>query len=205
MGSRRGLPALLALVCLLGFGSLRADFIQIDGFVPVMPEASRGLTFYPLPATSTTTNGATFTETGGRAKVTLGGNGNTAGALLMTYSFPSPIDLTDGDDPVTADSDVCPISRRSGAVQHESVLDHDVKHCTPIIRLGMGLCPRRDGMMLLLPAKQTAVSQQEGVKESRMNMNMMIKITMPFIMLGFLAFPIIVAFFAWQRGLGSTH
>ncbi|WP_300522899.1 tandem-95 repeat protein [Alcanivorax sp.] len=96
MGSRRGLPALLALVCLLGFGSLRADFIQIDGFVPVMPEASRGLTFYPLPATSTTTNGATFTETGGRAKVTLGGNGNTAGALLMTYTFPSPIDLTDG-------------------------------------------------------------------------------------------------------------
>ena len=90
MGFRRGLPALLALLCLLGFGSLRADFIQIDGFVPVMPEASRGLTFYPLPATSTTTNGATFTETGGRAKVTLGGNGNTAGALLMTYSFPSP-------------------------------------------------------------------------------------------------------------------
>jgi len=67
----------------------------------------------------------------------------------------------------------------------------------------MGLCPRRDGMMLLLPAKQTAVSQQEGVKESRMNM--MIKITMPFVTLGFLAFPIIVAFFAWQRGLGSTH
>ncbi len=60
-------------------------------------------------------------------------------------------------------------------------------------------------MMLRLPAKQTAVSPQEGVKESRMNMNMMIKITMPFIILGFLAFPIIVAFFAWQRGLGSTH
>lgn len=96
MGFKRGLPALLALVCLLGFGQLRADFIQIDGFVPVMPEASRGITRYPLPATSTTTNGATFTETGGRAKVTLGGNGNTAGALLMTYTFPSPIDLTDG-------------------------------------------------------------------------------------------------------------
>ncbi len=59
--------------------------------------------------------------------------------------------------------------------------------------------------MFRLPAIQTAVSPQEGVKESRMNMNMMIKITMPFIVLGFLAFPIIVAFFAWQRGLGSTH
>jgi len=59
--------------------------------------------------------------------------------------------------------------------------------------------------MLRLPAKQVPVSPQEDVKESRMNMNMMIKITMPFVILGFLAFPIIVAFFAWQRGLGSTH
>ncbi len=59
--------------------------------------------------------------------------------------------------------------------------------------------------MLRLPAIQTAVSPQEGVKESRMNMKLMIKITMPFIMLGFLAFPIILFFFAWQRGLGSTH
>jgi hypothetical protein len=38
-----------------------------------------------------------------------------------------------------------------------------------------------------------------------MNTSLLIKVVAPFIILGFLAFPIIVAFFAWQRGLGSTH
>lgn len=36
-------------------------------------------------------------------------------------------------------------------------------------------------------------------------MNKLIKATLPLVMLGFMAFPIVVAFFAWQRGLGSTH
>ena len=49
------------------------------------------------------------------------------------------------------------------------------------------------------------VTSQEELKEIRMNTNLLIKVTMPFIILGFLAFPVIVAFFAWQRGLGSTH
>mgnify|MGYP001422779014 CR=1 FL=1 len=36
-------------------------------------------------------------------------------------------------------------------------------------------------------------------------MNTLIKVALPFVVLGFLAFPVVVAFFAWQRGLGSTH
>jgi hypothetical protein len=60
-------------------------------------------------------------------------------------------------------------------------------------------------MMWRLPVEKPAVTSQENLKETRMNTNLLIKVTMPFIMLGFLAFPVIVAFFAWQRGLGSTH
>lgn len=36
-------------------------------------------------------------------------------------------------------------------------------------------------------------------------MNILIKVSLALGMLGFMAFPIILFFFAWQRGLGSTH
>lgn len=36
-------------------------------------------------------------------------------------------------------------------------------------------------------------------------MNKLIKATLALAMLGGMAFPIILMFFAWQRGLGSTH
>ncbi len=36
-------------------------------------------------------------------------------------------------------------------------------------------------------------------------MNILIKVGVALGMLGFLAFPAILFFLAWQRGLGSTH
>ena len=87
----------LALVVgILAMAQVHAGFVQLDGFIPVIDGASRGITYYPLPQTSTTTNGSSFDEVAGRARVTLGGNGNTAGALLLTYNFSPAIDLTDG-------------------------------------------------------------------------------------------------------------
>ncbi|MZR64406.1 tandem-95 repeat protein [Alcanivorax sp. DP30] len=88
--------ALLVLAGSLLSGAAQADFIQIDGFTPVIGSANRTVTQYPLPSSSTTTNGSTFSESGGKANLTLGGNGNTAGAVELVYSFASPIDLTDG-------------------------------------------------------------------------------------------------------------
>lgn len=58
-------------------------------------------------------------------------------------------------------------------------------------------------MMLRLPANHSAASTSADAKESRMNK--LIKATLALAMLGGMAFPIIVMFFAWQRGLGSTH
>ncbi len=88
--------ALMVLAGALLSGAAQADFIQIDGFTPVIGSANRTVTQYPLPSTSTTTNGSTFSESGGKAQLTLGGNGNTAGAVELVYNFSSPIDLTDG-------------------------------------------------------------------------------------------------------------
>lgn len=88
--------ALMVLAGSLLSGAAQADFIQIDGFTPVIGSANRTVTQYPLPSTSTTTNGSTFSESGGKARLTLGGNGNTAGAVELVYNFTSPIDLTDG-------------------------------------------------------------------------------------------------------------
>ncbi|MGB1464963.1 MAG: Ig-like domain-containing protein [Alcanivorax nanhaiticus] len=88
--------ALMVLAGSLLSGAAQADFIQIDGFTPVIGSANRTVTQYPLPNTSTTTNGSTFSESGGKARLTLGGNGNTAGAVELVYNFTSPIDLTDG-------------------------------------------------------------------------------------------------------------
>lgn len=88
--------ALMVLAGSLLSATAQADYIQVDGFTPVIGSASRTVTKYPLPSSSTTSNGSTFTESGGKAQLTLGGNGNTAGAVELVYNFASPIDLTDG-------------------------------------------------------------------------------------------------------------
>lgn len=92
---RRILARLVLASLLLPMAAL-ADLIQIDGFTPVVGSATRDVTQFPLPSSSTTTNGSSFSESGGKAQLTLGGNGNTAGAVELVYNFASPIDLTDG-------------------------------------------------------------------------------------------------------------
>ena len=56
MFSLRGMPALL---------------MMIDGFTPVMAGVSRSIAKEPAPGTSTTTNGASYTEANGFMAVTL--------------------------------------------------------------------------------------------------------------------------------------
>ena len=86
----------LALVAgVLATAQVHAGFVQLDGFIPVIDGASRSVAPYPT-ANTTTTNAATFEEVAGRARVTLGGNGNSAGGVLLTYTFSPAIDLTDG-------------------------------------------------------------------------------------------------------------
>ncbi|MCG8393431.1 MAG: tandem-95 repeat protein [Pseudomonadales bacterium] len=89
----RHMSALLVLTGLFLSGHAAAANIQIDGFTPVIGSASRNIA--PLPA-GTTTNAYSFSESGGQALLTLGGNGNTPGAVELIYNFSSPIDLTDG-------------------------------------------------------------------------------------------------------------
>lgn len=79
----------------LAMAQAQAGFVQLDGFIPVIDGASRSVLRYPT-ANTTTTNAATFEEVAGRARVTLGGNGNSAGGVLLTYNFSPAIDLTDG-------------------------------------------------------------------------------------------------------------
>lgn len=89
-------PAWPVLVLLLLCASLaRADFIQIDGFVPVLAGGTRSVVISPTSNT-TTNNPGTFAEIAGQAHVTLGGNGNSAGVVTITYNFATPVDLTDG-------------------------------------------------------------------------------------------------------------
>ncbi len=89
--------ALMVLAGSLLSATAQAAFTEIDGFNnSVIGGATRTVTKYPLPSTSTTTNGSTFTESGDKGLITLGGNGNTPGAVELTYNFASPIDLTNG-------------------------------------------------------------------------------------------------------------
>ena len=87
--------ALVLLGGVLAMAQAHAGFVQLDGFIPVIDGASRSVAPYPT-ANTTTTNAATFEEVAGRARVTLGGNGNSAGGVLLTYNFSPAIDLTDG-------------------------------------------------------------------------------------------------------------
>lgn len=57
--------------------------------------------------------------------------------------------------------------------------------------------------MVRLTADGTASSSPADGKEPRMKI--LIKAGLALGMLGFMAFPVLLFFFAWQRGLGSTH
>ena len=58
-------------------------------------------------------------------------------------------------------------------------------------------------MILRRPAEQPANPLPADRIEPRMNK--LTKAILTLWLLGGLTFPIVVAFFAWQRGLGSTH
>ncbi|QGG96236.1 beta strand repeat-containing protein [Actinomarinicola tropica] len=97
----RRLAAAIALLCLIGVlaptgvDASVGSAVMIDDFeggADALP--SRSVSTLPQ-GDSTTSNGGTYTFADGKMQITTGGNGNTAGAVIATWSG-GPIDLTGG-------------------------------------------------------------------------------------------------------------